>query len=357
MKKTRYQLAASSRPLTIGFLAVPNIQILDVAGPYQIFVRAAEIYQATHPGKPSPYKMLLIGGKGDAIVPTNCGLGLAHAIDYRDVTEPLDTLLIAGGRGTEKAAADKGLLQWIRLTAGKARRYGSICTGTFLLGAARLLEGRRVTTHWKWADQLANLHPRACVDPDPIFIRDDRLYTSAGVTAGMDLALALVEEDLGSHVALEVARELVMYLRRAGGQSQFSAALTLQASDRHEIADIQRWAVEHVGDDLRVITLAERARMSPRNFSRIFTQATGDTPASFVERIRMEAARRRLEESTDKLEKVSVDCGFGNADGLRRTFLRVLKISPSEYRDRFHSNAPSLQRFRLESRRPRTLAR
>lgn len=340
MRKDLNRRPQAKHPLTIAFLAAPNTQILDVAGPYQIFVRAAEIYQATHPAQSSPYKVLVISVRGKDSVLTNCGLSLSPALDYRDVSEPLDTLLIAGGRGTEKAAADKKLIEWIRSSSGKARRYGSICTGTFLLGAAQLLEGRCVTTHWKWADELSQLHPRTRVDPDPIFVRDKNLYTSAGVTAGMDLALALVEEDLGAPVALEVARELVMYLRRAGGQSQFSTALSLQTSDRHEIDDVQRWAVDHVGDDLRVATLAERVRMSPRNFARIFTKATGSTPASFIERIRIDSARRRLEESHDKLDKISSDCGFGNADSLRRTFRRVLKISPSEYRERFKSVTP-----------------
>jgi transcriptional regulator GlxA family with amidase domain len=203
------------------------------------------------------------------------------------------------------------------------------------LAAAGLLEGKRATTHWKWAAELATRFKRTTVDPDPIYIRDGNTYTTAGVTAGMDLALALVEEDLGSPLALKVAREMVLYLRRAGGQSQFSTSLSLQASDRKPIAEIRSWALDNLDQDLPVEKLAAKASMSPRNFARVFLKDTGTTPARFVERLRVEAARRRLEESKDKLEKVANDCGFGSLQGLRRSFLRVLQVSPNDYRRRF----------------------
>jgi transcriptional regulator GlxA family with amidase domain len=242
---------------------------------------------------------------------------------------------VAGGSGVENAGRDEELLRWLQKTAQRVRRLGSICTGAFLLASAGLLDGKRVATHWKWAADLANKFEHTTVDADPIYIRDGNTYTTAGVTAGMDLALALVEEDLGSPMALKVARELVLYLRRAGGQSQFSTALSLQASDRKQIEEIRSWVLDNLDRELPVEKLAEKAGMSPRNFARVFQKDTGTTPARFVERLRVEAARRRLEESQDKLEKVASDCGFGSLHSLRRSFLRVLHVPPNDYRHRF----------------------
>jgi len=218
------------------FLGAPNTQILDVAGPFQIFVRAGELYVKDHPGRASPYTVVLASTTDRASVATNCGLVLAGGVPYRDVRGAIDTLLVAGGTGVQEAGRDVELVQWLRKVAPRVRRIGSVCTGAFLLGAAGLLDGKRAVTHWKWAGDLATRFARIMVDPDPIYIRDGNTYTTAGVTAGMDLALALVEEDLGSPLALGVAREMVLHLRRAGGQSQFSAALALQASDRKQIA-------------------------------------------------------------------------------------------------------------------------
>ncbi len=322
-------------PKTIVFLAAPNTQILDVAGPFQVFVRAADLYIQEHPGRERPYKVVLASTSAQKAVLTNCGLVLTGTETYRTLQGPVDTLLIAGGSGLDEATRDKQLLAWLRRTVPRVRRSGSICTGAFLLAAAGLLEGKRVTTHWKWAADLAKRCKGAKVDPDPIFIRDGNTYTTAGVTAGMDLALALVEQDLGSALALRVARELVLYLRRAGGQSQFSTAMSLQASDRKQIEEIRAWALDHLDQDLPVEKLAAKARMSPRNFARIFVKDTGTTPARFVERLRVEAARRRLEESPDKLEKIANDCGFGSITSLRRSFVRVLRVPPADYRHRF----------------------
>jgi transcriptional regulator GlxA family with amidase domain len=325
----------ASGPRTIVFLAAPNTQILDVAGPFQVFVRAAELFAREHPGRPRPYDVILASTARCKTVSTNCGLMLTGTETFRSLRRPVDTLLIAGGSGLEKAAHDQELLVWLRKAAQRVRRIGSICTGAFLLAAAGLLDGKRATTHWKWAAELANRCPQITIDPDPIYIRDGNTYTTAGVTAGMDLALALVEEDLGSPLALSVARELVLYLRRAGGQSQFSTALSLQSSDRKQIEEIRSWVVDHLEQDLPVEKLAARAGMSPRNFARIFLKDTGTTPARFVERLRVEAARRRLEESRDKLEKIANDCGFGSITTLRRSFVRALHVPPADYRNRF----------------------
>jgi transcriptional regulator GlxA family with amidase domain len=324
-----------SRSRTIVFLAAPGTQILDVAGPFQIFVRAAELFVREYPARKTPYNVLLASTTHGKSVATNCGLVLTGTQTFRTLRGPIDTLLVAGGSGLEKAAHDEELLLWLRKAAQRVRRIGSICTGAFLLASAGLLDGKRATTHWKWAADLASKFKHTTVDPDPIYIRDGNTYTTAGVTAGMDLALALVEEDLGSPMALKVAREMVLYLRRAGGQSQFSAALSLQSSDRKQIEEIRSWALDNLDQALPVEKLADKAGMSPRNFARVFLKDTGTTPARFVERLRVEAARRRLEESQDKLEKVADDCGFGSIQSLRRSFLRVLHVPPNDYRHRF----------------------
>jgi transcriptional regulator GlxA family with amidase domain len=324
---------------TVVFLAFPGSQILDITGPYQVFVRAAEIYQRAHTQEKSPYKVLLASTTRNKNVLTNCGLSLTASDTLDTIRGTVHTLLVAGGTGVEKASHDRAVLAWLRKMSPRVARLGSICTGAFLLASAGLLDGKRAATHWKWAEELACRYRKTTVDPEPIFIRDGNTYTSAGVLAGMDLALALVEEDLGSPIALEVARELVMYLRRAGGQSQFSPALALQASDRKQIEELRSWAVDHLTADLRVENLAAKARMSPRNFARTFLKDTGITPARFVEKIRVEAARRRLEESEDLLEKIASDCGFGSIQALRRSFTRVLALPPSEYRKRFSDAA------------------
>ncbi|MGA8442330.1 MAG: GlxA family transcriptional regulator [Candidatus Sulfotelmatobacter sp.] len=335
MSKLGKPLPGASRGKTIVFLAAPSTQILDVAGPFQVFVRAAEIFVRKHPKHRPPYEVLLASSTRRRSVLTNCGLVLTGTETFRTLRGPIDTLLVAGGSGVEDAAQDEDLLFWLRKTARRVRRIGSICTGAFLLAEAGLLDGKRAATHWKWAAKLANKFKQTTVDPDRIYIRDGNTYTTAGVTAGMDLALALVEEDLGSPMALEVARELVLYLRRAGGQSQFSAALSLQASDRKQIEETRSWILDNLEQDLPVEKLAAKAGMSPRHFARVFLKDTGTTPAHFVERLRVETARRRLEESRDKLEKVANDCGFGSIQTLRRSFLRVLHVPPNDYRHRF----------------------
>jgi transcriptional regulator GlxA family with amidase domain len=341
MRNSKAIVSAGQFPKTIAFLAAPGSQILDIAGPFQIFVRAAELFVREHPALKPPYKVLLASTSRRKPVLTNCGLILTGTETFRSLRFPVDTLLVAGGSGLEKAGRDEELLAWLRLAAQRVRRIGSICTCAFLLASAGLLDGKRVTTHWKWAAELASKCKRARVDPAPIYIRDGNTYTSAGITAGMDLALALVEEDLGSPLALKVAREMVLYLRRPGGQSQFSAALSLQASDRKQIDELRSWAFDHLDEDLTVEKLAARAGLSPRHFARIFVQETAVTPARFVERLRVEAARRRLEESRDKLEKIATDCGFGSLSSLRRSFLRVLHVPPADYRNRFTGLRPN----------------
>ncbi len=258
-----------------------------------------------------------------------------------DHAGPLDTLIVAGGTGHAQAQENTELIEWIAAASSRARRTASVCTGAFLLAGAGVLRGRRATTHWASAQELALAHPEVSVDPEPIFVRDGSVWTSAGVTCGMDLALALVEDDLDRDAALLIARMLVMFLRRPGNQSQFSAALGSKTPRREPLREVQRAVLESVGGDHTVEAMAERAHMSPRHFARAFRAETGITPARYVERVRIEAARRMLEESTDPVADVAAACGFGTPETMRRVFIRALKVGPAEYRRRFRSAPPS----------------
>jgi transcriptional regulator GlxA family with amidase domain len=271
---------------------------------------------------------------------TSSGIQLVAHRSYAAVRGAIDTLLVSGGPGVAQAAEDAALLRWLGHSARHARRLGAVCTGAFVLAAAGLLDGRRAVTHWAFCDQLAQQYPKVNVDPDPIFVRDGNTYTSAGVTAGMDLALALVEEDLGRKIALSVARNLVMFVHRPGGQSQFSSLLELQAADREPLRELRTWAAEHLADELSVEALAQRVHMSVRNFSRVFHREVGCTPARFIERLRVETARRRLEETDAGLQQIARECGLGSPDSMRRSFLRVVRVAPSHYRARFHAVGP-----------------
>jgi transcriptional regulator GlxA family with amidase domain len=253
------------------------------------------------------------------------------------VTGPVDTLLVAGGEGTPGAATDAELVAHVARLAATARRVTSVCSGAFVLAQAGLLDGRRATTHWSACDLLADLFPTIDVDPDPIFVRDGNVWTSAGVTAGMDLALALVEDDHGRDVALAIARRLVLFLRRPANQSQFSAALGAQLAERNGIRDAQRFVAEHPEADCSVAALSDLAHMSERNFARCFSAEVGTTPARYVERVRLETARRLLEETDHGVEWVATAAGFGTGETMRRAFLRRLRTSPTEYRRRFRA--------------------
>jgi transcriptional regulator GlxA family with amidase domain len=247
----------------------------------------------------------------------------------------IDTLIVAGGDGTRTVMADESFLGEIRRLAPTCRRVASVCSGAFVLAAAGLLDGRRATTHWQWCDVLAESFPNVVVEGDHIFVRDGEVWTSAGVTAGIDLALAMVEEDVGREVALAIARRLVVFLKRPGGQSQFSAQLSGQLAERRSLSELQAWIVDHVDEDLPVERLADRAAMSIRNFSRAFRREVGMTPARFVERARVDRARRLLEESSASVDEIARCCGFGTAETMRRTFLRGVRVTPSDYRRRF----------------------
>ena len=325
------------RTQRVAFIAAPGTEILDLVGPLQVFARAAEKFSKQNPGSVPIYSVEVITTSPRRSFVTNCGLRITAHKTFREVRGKIDTLLIAGGSAIERDEIDIEVVRWLRKIAGRIRRIGSVCTGAMLLARAGLLDGRKVTTHWNWCELLTKRCPRADVDPNPIFVRDGNVYTSAGVTAGMDLALALVEEDHGSRLALQVARNLVLYLRRPGGQSQFSAALSLQLTDRKPLRELESWVLDNLNKPLNVPMLAARVAMSPRNFARVFTREMKTTPAKFVERLRVEAARRRLEESQNSMETIAGECGFGNVNSMRNVFQRTLKIAPGQYRRFFRS--------------------
>jgi transcriptional regulator GlxA family with amidase domain len=320
-------------------LAFPDMQILDVVGPLEVFHIATQVIERTGgvgANGTVGYRTELVAARPRP-VRTSGGLELVAQRDMQSVRGEIDTLLVPGGQGTRTAVADPAVTGWIRRMAPRARRVASICTGTLLLAGAGLTKNKRVTTHWAFADELARRYPDTTVDPDPVYVRDGNLYSSAGVTAGLDLALALVEEDLGRDVALLVARWIVMFVKRPGGQSQFSTALASQVADREPIRDLQTWILEHLDEDLSVELLAKRTAMSPRNFARVFTREVGVTPARFVESARVEAARRKLEESHASVDEVASGCGFGTAETMRRAFLRNVRVAPAHYRSRFQA--------------------
>ena len=271
-------------------------------------------------------------------IKTTCGIELIATHSYSDIEDGLDTLVVVGGAMAEEASTDQSLVECARSMAPRARRVASICTGAFILAAAGLLHQRRVTTHWMYSGTLAVAYPSIEVDASLIFARDGNIYSSGGITAGIDLALALVEEDLGQEIALAVARTVVVFPRRPGGQSQFSAYVKFRdGGKRPEIEELLAWILGHPGEDLSVQALADRMGMSPRNFARLFRSEIGETPAHFADRARADAARLKLEQSSLPVETIAEQCGFGNAERMRRSFQRLFKVSPLDYRARFRS--------------------
>ncbi len=328
--------AGSGRTRRVVLAAFPGAQILDVAGPLEVFATAGRELCLRDPRAAPAYRVELVATRAGPFA-TSSGIELVAQQAVSRLRGPIDTLIVAGGEGTGEALRDAALLGWIRRAGPRARRLASVCTGAFLLARVGLLDGRRATTHWRSCERLARLHPKVRVEADPIFVRDGRVYTSAGVCAGMDLALALVEEDLGRDLALAVAQRLVVFLKRPGGQSQFSAQLRAQAAAPEPLRELQTWILERPEADLSVEALAGRVAMSPRNFARVFAKEVGTTPARYVEQARVEAARRRLEESSAGVEEIADACGFGSSETMRRAFLRTLGVPPTDYRGRFRS--------------------
>ncbi len=311
-------------------LAFPSVKLLDVTGPIQVFASAnAYVAQA---GQPMPYSIRVVAKAGERVEASG-GVELA-AYPLSPTDAMVDTLMIAGGEGVAAAATDTALIDWIRERAKQSRRTASVCTGAFLLAASGMLDGRRAVTHWAFCAELAHRFPLVNVESDPIFIRDGDVWTSAGVTAGIDLALALVEEDLGRTVALAVARYLVVFLKRPGGQAQFSEFLSLQAAE-DKFGALHDWISNHLADDLSLPVLATQAGMSERSFSRHYAESTGLTPARAIEKLRVEGARHLLSETRLPVKRISQRCGFGSEETMRRSFLRILDTTPQDYRARF----------------------
>jgi transcriptional regulator GlxA family with amidase domain len=345
-----------SQPRRVLILAAAPAQLLDLAGPAEVFAQAGAIV-ARAQGKAAPAYDVEV-----AVVPsrsgpsTTAGLGVAAGRSLRELIadrRPLDTLIVAGGEGARLRHDEPELRAAVAKLAGRARRLASVCTGAFILAAAGLIDGKRVATHWRWCDLLASRFPAVRVEGEPIYLRDGNLWTSAGITAGMDMALALVEEDHGHAVALAVARELVMFLRRPGGQSQFSTTLAAQTASGSDMGDLVAWMADNLHKPITVETLAARTRFSPRQFARVFAKELGVSPGAKLDQMRVEAARRALEEGQRGLAVIASACGFGTEEAMRRAFLRHLGTPPGAYRDRFRRHdAHSRSSRHTEDARP-----
>jgi transcriptional regulator GlxA family with amidase domain len=314
----------------IEIVAFPGANLLDITGPLQVFASANE---AVPRGGPPVYDIALVAK--DAEVTTSSGLALVTK-RLPALAEPVDTLIISGGGGVHAACVDQALLEWLKARAPMARRVASVCTGAFLLGAAGLLEGKRAVTHWADCDRLARHFPKTRVEMNAIFIRDGDLWSSAGVTAGIDLALAMVEDDIGHAAATAVARDLVVFLKRPGGQAQFSTVLGFQERDRAFDA-LHGWMAGHLDDDLSIAALAHRAGMSERSLIRHYRVRMGMTPARAVEKMRVEAACQLLATTSDPVKRIARRCGFGSEETMRRSFFRQMAVAPHDYRMRFSS--------------------
>ncbi|TKB75216.1 MAG: GlxA family transcriptional regulator [Nitrospira sp.] len=318
---------------TIVLLGFEGAAALDITGPHDVFALSSRLAQGD---SVPPYQLVVLADRAGPFRATS-GLSLVADGSWRDFHGQADTLLVAGGPDMAHVLGNRRLLAWLRAMSGRTRRIGSICTGAFALAEAGLLESRRATTHWMDVERLAKEYPKVTVEPDAIYVKDRNIFTSAGITAGMDLALALVEEDLGREAALAVARMLVLYLKRPGGQSQFSTRLQAQATEGRRLTSLLSWLADHYQEPITVEAMASRAAMSERTFARVFVLETGDTPAYYLEKLRLEHAARLLETSGISLDVAARDCGFTGREQLRRTFQRHRGITPQDYHKRFRT--------------------
>lgn len=311
-------ISAKSPQKPIGILIFDGFQLLDAAGPITVFEMPMRGLS------PPPYQLTVYSREGG---PIRASSGVQMHSEPLPPKLRLDTLIVSGGEGTRQGVEDEGLLDTIRDLSGRTRRTCSVCSGSFLLAAAGLLDGRRATTHWRRSEGFARLFPGVQLEADRIFVRDGKFWTSAGITAGIDLALALLEDDLGDEVALHAARELVVHQRRHGGQSQFSVMQDVKlASGRFD--EMIGWVRMNLASDIRVETMADKAGMSPRNFARVFRSETGATPARFVEKLRLEAARQAVETTRLPLQKIATDTGFCDPERMRVAFMRAYGQPP-----------------------------
>jgi transcriptional regulator GlxA family with amidase domain len=329
----------SSTPVRkIATLIYPEANSIDVSGPLQVFSTANRLLQDRYQTKRKEfYKTIVIGPKPHPIK-ISAGLTLLPEYDLSHTPSDIHTLFIAGGTGAKTAASDENICEWIKVAYRKVERLASICTGAFILAATGLLENRKTTTHWEHTKELQEQHPNLKVEANAIFTQDGAIYCSAGVTAGIDLALSLVEEDWGNELALDVARQLIVFLKRPGGQSQFSQLLSIQTKTSSPITEVQHWALQNLSKNLSVEALATQAAMSPRHFSRVFQKESGLSPGKFIVRARLDMARNLLETTTLSLKQIGKQCGIGNTETLRRLFWQHFKTTPKNYRERFRSN-------------------
>ena len=304
------------------------VDMLDLVGPLEVFKFVPE------------YEVIVASPKGTTELQLNHGFKISDAVPLTTLAGQIDTLVVAGGPGTNQGRYDADYLDWVTEAASRSRRVVAICTGAFVLAAAGLLDGKKAVTHWEYCDQLSRQYPSVEVEPDRIYLRDGSIYTSAGITAGMDLTLALVEEDHGHQVALQIARILVMFLVRPGGQSQYSHMLSRQAATSQPLRELQVWMIENLREDLSVERLAKRMGMSARNFTRVCLRETRMNPGQFVDRMRVEAAQQMIDSSAMGLKEIADACGFQTALAMRRTFIRVLGITAGEYASRFQRAQP-----------------
>lgn len=328
MKKT------STSPRRVLILATPTVQSLELAGPVEVFAMANHKLTEAGRDNASGYAIEVLAATDDLVIHNSSGLSmLAHHI-FREAQSPADTLLVAGGMELWSAHQAPGLIDWLQSQARQLRRIASVCTGAFQLAEAGILDGHRVTTHWYFCQRLQQEFPRLQVDPEPIFIRDGAVATSAGVSTGLDLALSFVEEDFGIDIALRVARALVLFLRRYEGQNQFSTSLALQATSRVPLRELPIFIQENLGGNLLVEALAARVAMSVRNFSRVFREEFRMTPAQFVEQMRVETAQRMVTESDKSLEEIAALVGIGSIDSMRRSFVKRFGRTPADFRSK-----------------------
>jgi transcriptional regulator GlxA family with amidase domain len=324
------------RPKRVGLLGFDGVQALDLTGPAEAF--SAAVLNENGDGPQRCYEVLVLGLTSKPFVAADSGLIYKPHMTIHNAPA-LDTLIVPGGAGLRQPETNAKVSTWVKARASRIRRIGTVCTGTYGLAPTGLLDGRKVTTHWRHARDLAARFPKLKVDPDALYLKDGNFYTSAGLTAGIDLALALIEEDFGSRVALAVARELVVYLKRPGGQEQYSEPLQFQTRSADPLADLVTWMTGHLNQDLSVETLAAKACLCARHFSRRFKDAFGTTPAAFVEELRLGEARERLTKPNQNIESVAASVGFKSADAFRRAFERRYGITPSSYRKRFDLHA------------------
>ncbi len=322
---------APPRRRRVVVVVVPPVDELDLVGPIQVLSAANRLTGAI------VYQVELVTNAREMSIRGEGGLlSFAAQGHFRDIKGKFDSLLLVCGLATRRAR-DPALFSWLRKVSPTVRRMGSVCVGSFLFAEAGLLDGRRATTHWKFGNELSKRYPRVRVESDPIWVKDGNIYTSAGISAGLDLALAWVEEDCGASLAQEVAREFVLFLRRPSGQEQLSVSLAAQASEISAMQELQVWIAENLRKEMSVRTLACRVGMSVRNFERVFTRELGRTPSKYILQVRVEAARHQLERTDRGLKQIAVACGFGSADVMRRSFARYIGVTPGQYRSRTRS--------------------